>query len=383
MLGIFIEMAYRCIYEATGFLTCEPTIENYSQPPLRPPLFQPTLRPSIGPSIGPLGPSIGPLRPSTRPSFRLVQQPRNVRIYFTNFWDTPENMLHSQFGKWIVRAGEKYGLIIDLDPHNPQVVFLSCFGTYEIKKFPKAKKIFYTGENHSKRFDDWNSRVKGFDAIFGYVESIKASHAVPERQLEVPYWMFDFDFLDEKSSDYECLKTVPNISRVSRLASMVASSDLYGLRKNLLDAFREVSIDVDCPGATGKNVPDIERGWPAKRDFIAKSLFNLCPENSMGPSYTTEKLMGACLAGCIPVYWGYTGPLDRRIFNFSRILKFDNENPADVRRVASLCRNIVEHNDSASLYEMPAFLPTAEGAILEMREAILDFLGSFLSGLGR
>jgi hypothetical protein len=58
----------------------------------------------------------------------------------------------------------------------------------------------------------------------------------------------------------------------------------------------------------GKGVNNIGRvippGGQAKYDFIRGYKFNLCFENKSVEGYTTEKLVEAMWARCIPIYWG-------------------------------------------------------------------------------
>jgi hypothetical protein len=43
---------------------------------------------------------------------------------------------------------------------------------------------------------------------------------------------------------------------------------------------------------------------PNKTDFCRGYKFCIAFENSSAPGYTTEKLIDAWMAGCVPVYWG-------------------------------------------------------------------------------
>ena len=52
----------------------------------------------------------------------------------------------------------------------------------------------------------------------------------------------------------------------------------------------------------------IKEGWENKIDFISKSKYTICPENSKREGYCTEKIMHALEGGCIPLYWGVDIP---------------------------------------------------------------------------
>jgi len=62
-----------------------------------------------------------------------------------------------------------------------------------------------------------------------------------------------------------------------------------------------------------------------KQESIRQNRFCMSFENSSYPGYTTEKLMEAKYAGCIPIYWG--NPLIDRDFNpraFINLHKFSS-----------------------------------------------------------
>ena len=54
---------------------------------------------------------------------------------------------------------------------------------------------------------------------------------------------------------------------------------------------------------------------------LANYRFNLCPENSLGEGYITEKIFDSIRSGCIPIYWG--AYLEPGILNPRAILRFE------------------------------------------------------------
>jgi hypothetical protein len=62
---------------------------------------------------------------------------------------------------------------------------------------------------------------------------------------------------------------------------------------------------VDSAGRTLNNIGGpLPEGWRGKLDFLKTCKFNIAFENKSLPGYTTEKLVQAMLARCIPIYWG-------------------------------------------------------------------------------
>jgi alpha(1,3/1,4) fucosyltransferase len=51
----------------------------------------------------------------------------------------------------------------------------------------------------------------------------------------------------------------------------------------------------------GRKLPD---GFWAKQEFLRSYKFNIAFENTSRPGYTTEKLVEAMRARCLPIYWG-------------------------------------------------------------------------------
>lgn len=87
---------------------------------------------------------------------------------------------------------------------------------------------------------------------------------------------------------------------------------------------------VDSPGRYKNNVPPIEVDpssgksfYAAKIEFMRQYRFALTFENSSSPGYTTEKMVHAMVAGCIPIYWG--DPMIDEQFNESSFIWLKNE----------------------------------------------------------
>jgi len=72
-----------------------------------------------------------------------------------------------------------------------------------------------------------------------------------------------------------------------------------------------------------------------KIEFLKRYKFNIAFENASLPGYTTEKLVEAMAARCLPIYWG--NPLIHREFNpksFLNYLDFPHEDALIARIVA-------------------------------------------------
>jgi hypothetical protein len=79
-----------------------------------------------------------------------------------------------------------------------------------------------------------------------------------------------------------------------------------------------------APGRSRHNAPPIQAGGPKrsrrsrnwqeeKWRYLEDFRFTIAGENTSYPGYTSEKLVDAMMAGCIPIYWG--NPEVSRDFN--------------------------------------------------------------------
>ena len=305
-----------------------------------------------------------------------------VTAWIVNFWLPPLHMIYApdhHFMRWIDAAARRRGLTLRWTPNDPDVVFASVFGDPKepFDAFPNARvRVFFTGENQAARYLEHNSVAPAYDFAFGSVDTLPSA---PARRLHVPLWMFTFDMLDPDSEDlrHVARNAPPRADRGG--ACMVAGSDFFGHRRSLLDAFSAAGVRVDCPGVVGRNVAPIDASlgrWEGKRRFLRGYAVCLCPENSLGPGYVTEKLLEACWDGAVPVYWGEMSDLDRAVVNEHRVLRFANDDARDVRRVASeVGALLAEPERLGEQASMPVFAHGAVDAIAAARVEVLAFLG--------
>ena len=92
-------------------------------------------------------------------------------------------------------------------------------------------------------------------------------------------------------------------------------------------------------------------------------VFNICPENTSAYGYTTEKLLEAISAGCIPVYWGAEFA-DKDVINEDAIIFWDRKDngAAAIRRIKELYANPKLMQEFLA---QPRLKPGAEEYILE------------------
>lgn len=97
-----------------------------------------------------------------------------------------------------------------------------------------------------------------------------------------------------------------------------------------------------------------------KEDFLANYRFNLCPENSLGEGYITEKIFESIASGCIPIYWG--DYLEPGILNPKAILRYKVGEEAELYEQV---KELWEDEDAHRRFvEEPPFVEGGCGAYL-------------------
>jgi alpha(1,3/1,4) fucosyltransferase len=258
---------------------------------------------------------------------------KNIKISFKNFWNidyTSDVTL-----MFIKHYFSIHDVAIEISNNNPDIIFYSvnCWKNGK-PHFPdnldeeQAIKILFTRENLRSH---WYAKVylpnlDKFDFVLGFEEDIAKNH------YKIPYYFGKL--YDQNSIDYQTIEKnlVENLYQKSKNISLI-SKNPHKLRLDLLDKFKSKNITVDCPGKVGNNMPSIddiqftsstarEKHNDIKRNFLEDYFFNICPENSWSPGYTTEKLYHAMISGCVPIYWG-CDKLDDGFYNKEKVFLID------------------------------------------------------------
>jgi len=101
---------------------------------------------------------------------------------------------------------------------------------------------------------------------------------------------------------------------------------------------------VDAGGRAFNNIGYQVPGGPwGKIGFLKPYKFNIAFENASLPGYTTEKIVEAMAARCLPIYWG--NPLIHQEFNPKSFL-----NAHEFRDDDALIEKIIELDQNDALY---------------------------------
>ena len=210
---------------------------------------------------------------------------KKIKIKFVDFWpnfDYEHHFLYVELKK-----------MFDVElSDTPDYLFFSVFGQDHLN-YPNAVRIFYTAENISPDFNLCDYAI-GFDYLdFG------------DRYLRFPnYYNYNYH------KDFELIKTEENRVPKQEFCCFVYSNskaDPYREKLfQLVSSYKEVKSGGRFKNNVGGPVSD-------KLEFQKKFKFCIACENTDYPGYTTEKILQAFSAGCIPIYWG--DPQVTEVFN--------------------------------------------------------------------
>ena len=148
------------------------------------------------------------------------------------------------------------------------------------------------------------------------------------KHYHFPLWIYQNEFISPSAS-LEGIRTLlerindPSTRRRagrSCFIGQISSHDNGGMRGRLIDLLSPIG-QIDCARRYRHNTEELlEVYGDDKFKFLANYRFNLCPENSLGEGYITEKIFDSIRSGCIPIYWG--AYLEPGILNSKAILRF-------------------------------------------------------------
>ena len=304
--------------------------------------------------------------------------PPRLKISFINFW--PEK---SPKDYWLYQLVDQY---ICPDPiitnTKPDIAFISIFGYVpQIRNFIKYEKpkmtVFFTGENTEFENNQHKSTYNNY--LLDKVDlAIGFKCMEHPKYIRLPLWMAFGNFkkkLGEPGHSWEELKQYHDNPK-TKFCCLISRNDYNGIRKKLASILN--SIDhVDCPGGLLHNTGDFHLGpsWTQKFEFMKDYQFCVCPENSEGDGYTTEKLFHALACGCIPVYWGSHG--DPEFFDHTKII-----NAATITDTESLMKEIRDRRDlklwNRDNFMLPGTMEKVEGII----DSVIEFITNHLNNKG-
>lgn len=254
-----------------------------------------------------------------------------LKISIINFWkDVDNDMFFVNFFR------ENIDKNIKIVPYNenPDILLSSvCGNIFHISKIKAKVKIMFLGENLSRNtYSKWKKILGLFDFVVGF-------HCtdLQKNRIRFPLWLIYYPFY-KWCDDYNILNYIQKENDRNKLvnktilATCIARHDRGRQRSficNIIEKYKPGQVKY--PSSFRKNTEGIQSGKKNKINFLKQCIFNVCPENSMGDLYHTEKIMHAFEGGTIPIYWGVGKPEKELIHEHKYI--FCNLNSTDDKKI--------------------------------------------------
>ena len=149
---------------------------------------------------------------------------------------------------------------------------------------------------------------------------------------------------------------------------------------NIINKYYQIDFGGSFKKNINVNIPENEAIWQEKKtEFLRNYLFNVCSENIQQTNYNTEKLFHACLSGTIPIYHGFIGELEKKIFNIDRIINIDSINTNSLNILENII--LIYKNNPSVLendYKKPVFLTENVEYIKEYRQNIINIVSNYI-----
>lgn len=155
---------------------------------------------------------------------------------------------------------------------------------------------------------------------------------------------------------------------------LVSSHDISGIRTKIKDIADNIA-PVACAEKFANNTNDLyEKYNNNKLEYMRNFRFNICPENSLGEGYITEKVFESIAAGCIPIYYG--AYLEPDILNPEAILLYEEGKEKELEdKIRLLWENEEEYMKFISI---PPFKEDAAEKIWDIIQGIEDKLSKII-----
>jgi len=220
------------------------------------------------------------------------------------------------------------------EPQEADIILFSSFGSQHLNWLnSKAIKIFYTGENHRPPHYCDLSFSFDFNTYNG-------------TNLRLPIWYLYINWWNEPNFSHARItpkmlnkKWDPDeVLNRPHFCSIVIGNPVKN-RIEVAEALNELN-PVHGYGSVFNNYYSGD-----KIELLQNYKYNICFENTVAEGYTTEKLLEAKVAGCIPLYYGYKG-FDFNPYSYINYLNFNDKNSfieyiKMIEKNKELCYNII------------------------------------------
>lgn len=231
-----------------------------------------------------------------------------LKVSIINFWKDTDN---DHFFIEFIRKNINENLVMVPYNEHPDILLSSvCGNIYHISSIKAKVKIMFLGENLSRSsYRKWNKILKYFDMVVGFEPTRLEKNIIrfPLWLIYYPYykWCHENNILNYIEKEYEKNKR----NKKSILSTCIARQDRGNQRSFICDIIEKYKPNQSqYPSSFRQNTEQLLPGKKSKINFLKECIFNVCPENSIGSGYHTEKIMHAFEGGTIPIYWAGDRP---------------------------------------------------------------------------
>jgi hypothetical protein len=240
-----------------------------------------------------------------------------ITISYVNFWENSNEPQDRWFTKFIEVNIDKD--VIEVEPYNnPDIIICSCFGYIEnVKRYNSKIKLFFYGENLDRiaNYNNIDLLKSTFDLIVGFKYTDKKN-----KIFRLPLWLCYYPFYNMNSENniitYLENTYKNNLKDKSFFCSLISNHDMNGQRAIIYNEMSKYGL-ILCPSKFKNNCESIAISNFAKIEFIKKTKYSICPENSYFEGYFTEKIFQAFEGGNIPIYHAIDEP-EKDILNSNK-----------------------------------------------------------------
>ena len=254
-----------------------------------------------------------------------------ITLAYINFWKDPTN--DNYFTEFINENIDSVKIVNYYE--HPDILISSINGDINIIKNSIAKcKIFYYGENLN-RFPPYNNEkllLDTFDLIIGFKYT-----NLEKKQIRFPLWLMYYKFYNYKPEN-NLIHYIENRYNENKKkehknisTTLICRHDRGGQRTKIYNEIVSNNYcNIYCPGTFKHNTIDnLGIKVEDKINYISKSIYNICPENSVFEGYFTEKIFQAFEGGTIPLYWAIDLP-EKDLINKNKYCFCDIDNPNEL-----------------------------------------------------
>ena len=322
------------------------------------------------------------------PSFPSLS--KKLAILFTDMWEN-FNSSYNFFTLMLLDSIKNTDIQIEFyGEHNipdsiiPNAILFGPFGeNWKKNKYTNIPKIHFTGENTQPIIDPSVLLNLGY----------QHSDMVNNTYIRFPLWILEIDWFgcdvdkiaNPKPIPLErCTKVYYNeLDRKKKFCAFIVSNPTNDIRNHAFLWLNDYK-NVDSAGRVFNTMGDIifaggggGGGELKKLEFLKDYKFCITYENSSSQGYTSEKLLHAKAAGCIPIYWG--DPKVERDFNVNSIIDARNIHTKEelINAVKSIDTNDVEYLKKYSIPALDSYrVDWARRTMSECSRRILEIMNT-------